>query len=254
MFSKYTLAMVALVVVLHIATTAAQKSIDPDPAVAPSDTAAAAPGDKKSRQKVVRGGPGQGRRGVRRRVRMKNGKRVRRVKAANGKAVVKVKPATGVKETGLLRISPIVITKPDVSTDPPIRTQKLVSKAPSDSNLNLAASNLLKSNKEAAKVKVAKRKEKQVDAGPQDEFFGLFDTATTTVGPNSGVPPPDFDPNRPPGEKVMPEVDTLNSRAYDGTRESLCQLILYFAGHYIVHNYCECHGSAKPQTVMFTKL
>lgn len=50
----------------------------------------------------------------------------------------------------------------------------------------------------------------------QDPFFDLF-AETTTVAATPEVPPPEFSINIPPKKKVMPTVDTKNSKAYDGT-------------------------------------
>lgn len=50
----------------------------------------------------------------------------------------------------------------------------------------------------------------------KDPFFDLFGE-TTTVAPEPDVPPPEFSINIPSKQKVMPKVDTKNSKAYDGT-------------------------------------
>lgn len=226
MFSKYTVALAVTVIVVHILSTKAQKSIKTDVAGPESSAdAAATANDQKS---VNPGGQGdkngpngkQGRkRGVRRRVRVKNGKRqiVRvRPKKTNTPSESQAPEQQIVKQQAADFTE--VTRSQDLTTDAPARQQQIVK------NTNKPKENTVPSKKETAGVKVAPkkvRKEKKAENVVQDEFFGLFDTGTTTVGPDPGAPPPEFDPNGPPRKKVMPRVDSENSVAYDGTRKCL---------------------------------
>ncbi|KAH3880253.1 uncharacterized protein LOC127877368 [Dreissena polymorpha] len=53
--------------------------------------------------------------------------------------------------------------------------------------------------------------------GMSDAFFGsFFDDETTPISPAANEPPPTFDPNKKPGEKVMPKVDKSKAKDHEG--------------------------------------
>lgn len=255
--------MAALLVIVHVVTTDAQKSSDADASGANVlQETTSAPDKQKSaeppagpRGRQGRVGPGKmgRRRGVRRRVLVKNGKRVVRVGPngnragpnANGNAKrpenkpnPENKPSPPQESRQVAKEQQTIVKDASVAKEPPIvKDSKMVKETKqvkdtqvtvdSKQNTNQQVVETVKtpaaaapsSRRENAKVKVAPQKERKADTALQDEFFGLFDGVTTTVGPGPGDQPPEFDPNGPPKRKVMPMVDTLNSKAYDGTRK-----------------------------------
>ena len=78
----------------------------------------------------------------------------------------------------------------------------------------------------------------------QDGFFDFF---TTTSAEDLFKPPPDFDPNQKPGEKVLPEVDASKAIAYDGTRKYLIWhkgFRLWFSFPYVIHMFLQMSCSS----------
>lgn len=61
-------------------------------------------------------------------------------------------------------------------------------------------------------------KDSGFDSGFGADLF-FWGEETTTTAPESNAPPPDFSVIKKPRKKVMPKVDTKNSKAYDGTRK-----------------------------------
>lgn len=66
------------------------------------------------------------------------------------------------------------------------------------------------------KPKTVKEPKKMDIPQSEESFFDFFAQETATEDPSLQAPP-DFDPNQPPAEKVLPDVDPSKAVAYDGT-------------------------------------